>query len=103
MSGDTDTNEKQVKDNINPQNNKPVKKVFITCLLVAAALLLPTALSAQPASYNGHVVYTWAPYPNEPDTSIVRQWNDDYVISKVHHGTKKYFNTLYTGYFFKHI
>ena len=52
------------------------KTIIITYILAAAAVLLPACLSAQPASFNGHVVYTWAPYPNVPDTSVVRQWNN---------------------------
>ena len=39
-------------------------------------IIITYILAAQPASFNGHVVYTWAPYPNVPDTSVVRQWNN---------------------------
>ena len=45
--------------------------------MVAAALLLPTALSAQPASWAAHHFYTATPGEN----AVIRNWNDQFVVA----------------------
>ena len=62
-----------------------MKKQFISCLLAVAALLLPTALSAQPASWAGHLAAT----PPQDGDGVVRKWNDNYVVAAYRHGGKQ--------------
>ena len=69
------------------------KKIIISCILAAAALLSPANSSAQPASWRGHII---ASSPQEGNI-IVRKWTDHFVVSAYQESGRQFFtiNRIY--------